>query len=178
MTLDVNLAKNQWHIWNQHPWIMYIWCITLILKKKSQLYRVSQGFCTTYRVTLRMKPPMIFQMVKIQQVISIDDVSIEIWDCGDQWRNDRPRRPRNAGGRRPKGGARRAPRRISMAPVGRQAGFWIRLKGALKVFGSAQRAPWLFEGAPSGRPLQFGGGAPRALRRRQWKSWKNILFNL
>ena len=88
------------------------------------------------------------------------------------WRNDRPRRPRNAGGRRPKGGARRAPRRISMAPVGRQAGFWIRLKGALKVFGSAQRAPWLFEGAPSGRPLQFGGGAPRALRRRQWKSWK------
>ena len=38
----------------------------------------------TYRVTLRKKPPMIFKMVKIQQVNSIDDVLIEIWDGGDR----------------------------------------------------------------------------------------------
>ena len=32
----------------------------------------------------KKKPPMIFKMVKIQQVNSIDDVLIEIWDGGDR----------------------------------------------------------------------------------------------
>ena len=38
--------------------------------EKSQLYRVSQGFCMTYRVTLKKKPPMDdFKMAKYIKLI-------------------------------------------------------------------------------------------------------------
>ena len=59
----------------------YVYLMYYTYIEKSQLYRVSQGFCMTYRVTLRKKLPM-DDFKNGQQVNSIDDVSIEIWDGG------------------------------------------------------------------------------------------------
>ena len=63
----------------------YVYLMCHINIEKSQLYRVSQGFYMTFKVTLRKKLPMDdLKMVEIHQVDYIDDISKGFVDGGDR----------------------------------------------------------------------------------------------
>ena len=84
VTLNDNLAKNQWHIWNQHPWIRYIRCVTSILKKVNYI-GCHKVFAWPSRWPWEKSYRwMILKMVKIHQVDYIDDISKGFVDGGDR----------------------------------------------------------------------------------------------
>ena len=84
VTLNDNLAKNQWHIWNQHPWIRYIRCVTSILKKVNYI-GCHKVFAWPSRWPWEKSYRwMILKMVEIHQVDYIDDISKGFVDGGDR----------------------------------------------------------------------------------------------
>ena len=85
VTLNDNLAKNQWHIWNQHPWIRYIRCVTSILKKVNYI-GCHKVFAWPSRWPWEKSYRwMILKMVEIHQVDYIDDILNQFFDVCDSY---------------------------------------------------------------------------------------------